>query len=261
MNARYYVPGVGRFASADSLVPAPANPQSLNRYSYVNNNPLNATDPSGHAVETVWDAANIIMGVGSLGYNLWNGNWGDAAWDAGGLVLDVGATAIPFLPGGAATAIKVGRSADNVVDAVNALDNVTDAVRAVDDIVDSADATRKTVSSYEIYWSQKRISPFTSDGLMLDDLSQSMAQGWKGDPLRVYRDATGRLVSLDNRRLTAAKILGIDVPIELVDPNSTEILRIIKKRDGAFDHIPITIRKNNIEDVLEVIGMQGEVLK
>ena len=48
MNARYYVPGVGRFASADSLVPAPANPQSLNRYSYVNNNPLNATDPSGH---------------------------------------------------------------------------------------------------------------------------------------------------------------------------------------------------------------------
>ena len=48
MNARYYLPGVGRFVSADSLVPDPANPQSFNRYSYVLNSPLNFTDPSGH---------------------------------------------------------------------------------------------------------------------------------------------------------------------------------------------------------------------
>ena len=53
-NARYYVPGIGRFASADTIVPDPANPQSYNRYSYVNNRPLNFTDPSGHcAVEGV----------------------------------------------------------------------------------------------------------------------------------------------------------------------------------------------------------------
>ncbi len=48
MNARYYVPSLGRFASADTIVPDPANPQSLNRYSYVNNNPLRFTDPTGH---------------------------------------------------------------------------------------------------------------------------------------------------------------------------------------------------------------------
>jgi RHS repeat-associated protein len=47
-NARYYVPGIGRFASADTIVPNPANPQSLNRYSYVRNSPLNFTDPTGH---------------------------------------------------------------------------------------------------------------------------------------------------------------------------------------------------------------------
>ena len=48
MRARYYVPGVGRFASADSIVPNPADPQSVNRYSYVYNNPMGFRDPSGH---------------------------------------------------------------------------------------------------------------------------------------------------------------------------------------------------------------------
>ena len=48
MNARFYVSGIGRFASADSVVPDPANPQSYNRYSYVENRPLVAVDPTGH---------------------------------------------------------------------------------------------------------------------------------------------------------------------------------------------------------------------
>jgi RHS repeat-associated protein len=38
-QARFYVPGIGRFASADTIVPNPANPQSFNRYSYVLNSP------------------------------------------------------------------------------------------------------------------------------------------------------------------------------------------------------------------------------
>jgi RHS repeat-associated protein len=37
-NARYYDPALGRFISADSIVPEPQNPQDLNRYSYVRNN-------------------------------------------------------------------------------------------------------------------------------------------------------------------------------------------------------------------------------
>ena len=48
MQARFYDPVAGRFLQPDSIVPDPANPQSLNRYSYVYNNPLTYTDPSGH---------------------------------------------------------------------------------------------------------------------------------------------------------------------------------------------------------------------
>ncbi|MCP4426770.1 MAG: RHS repeat-associated core domain-containing protein, partial [Chloroflexi bacterium] len=47
-NARYYDPAVGRFISADIIVPEPTSPQSLNRLAYVRNNPLNRVDPTGH---------------------------------------------------------------------------------------------------------------------------------------------------------------------------------------------------------------------
>ena len=49
--SRAYDPAIGRFVSPDSIVPAPGNPQSLNRYSYVYNNPLKYVDPSGHSAE------------------------------------------------------------------------------------------------------------------------------------------------------------------------------------------------------------------
>jgi RHS repeat-associated protein len=39
-NARYYDPNLGKFVSADTIVPNPANPQTFNRYAYVYNNPL-----------------------------------------------------------------------------------------------------------------------------------------------------------------------------------------------------------------------------
>jgi hypothetical protein len=35
----------------DSLIPDPSNPQSLNRYSYVENRPVNFNDPTGHQKE------------------------------------------------------------------------------------------------------------------------------------------------------------------------------------------------------------------
>ena len=47
-QARYFSPLLGRFISADPIVPDFSNPQSLNRYAYVYNNPLKYIDPSGH---------------------------------------------------------------------------------------------------------------------------------------------------------------------------------------------------------------------
>ena len=47
-GARFYSPRLGRFIQPDTIVPEPGNPQALNRYAYVNNNPLRYTDPTGH---------------------------------------------------------------------------------------------------------------------------------------------------------------------------------------------------------------------
>ena len=48
-GARFYSPRLGRFVSADTIVPQPEDPQALNRYAYVRNNPVIYRDPSGHA--------------------------------------------------------------------------------------------------------------------------------------------------------------------------------------------------------------------
>jgi RHS repeat-associated protein len=55
-GARYYDPKLGRFITPDTIVQAPSNPQTLNRYTYCNNNPVNLIDPTGHK----WKWSNII---------------------------------------------------------------------------------------------------------------------------------------------------------------------------------------------------------
>ncbi len=49
-GARYYDPVLGRFTRADPMMADAWNPQGLNRYAYVYNNPVRYTDPSGHCV-------------------------------------------------------------------------------------------------------------------------------------------------------------------------------------------------------------------
>jgi RHS repeat-associated protein len=49
MNARVYDSDIGRFLSADPVLQAPLDSQSYNRYSYVRNNPLKFTDPTGNS--------------------------------------------------------------------------------------------------------------------------------------------------------------------------------------------------------------------
>ena len=74
MNGRIYDPTIGRFLSVDPLVQEPQNLQNYNRYSYVQNNPLSLTDPSGFS---------FLGGIGK-----WLGkNWKQVTAVAVGVVL------------------------------------------------------------------------------------------------------------------------------------------------------------------------------
>ncbi|MCG8465443.1 MAG: hypothetical protein MI750_11400 [Xanthomonadales bacterium] len=50
MNGRVYDYNLGRFYSVDPFTQFPENSQSVNGYSYILNNPLSGTDPSGYTV-------------------------------------------------------------------------------------------------------------------------------------------------------------------------------------------------------------------
>ncbi|MDA1014983.1 MAG: hypothetical protein O3A00_11105 [Planctomycetota bacterium] len=62
VGLRYYDPAVGRFTTADPVLGHVFRPQSLNRYVYVENNPVNLLDPSG-AAWWEWMLGILIVAV------------------------------------------------------------------------------------------------------------------------------------------------------------------------------------------------------
>jgi RHS repeat-associated protein len=119
LNGRVYDPYVGRMLSADPVVGDPLNGQTWNRYSYVYNNPLAYTDPTGYCaicIPTIQPPARL--------------NW-LARHSIFGDILRVGITAVcvaigpacaPFAPlfAFSGSAIVAGLSGGNFTDAMRA---------------------------------------------------------------------------------------------------------------------------------------------
>ena len=114
------------------------NPQALNRYAYVDDNPLRYTDPSGHLADTLLDVGFIAGGfydICSHGLNRKNGL---------ALTADVGCALLPFVTGGglmvrAAThaddvskVARVAEHADETVEILSHADKAANAVRAAE---------------------------------------------------------------------------------------------------------------------------------
>ena len=62
MGGRTYNPVLGRFMQADPFIQAPSNLQNYNRYSYVLNNPMSYTDPSGYFFNKLFKGINKALG-------------------------------------------------------------------------------------------------------------------------------------------------------------------------------------------------------
>jgi len=90
--ARFYDPVIGYFIQPDTLIPQASASASYDRYAYVNGNPVNFNDPSGHCPLCVSAAIGAGIGavVGGVGYGIYIAvtgnefNWGQFALAAGG---------------------------------------------------------------------------------------------------------------------------------------------------------------------------------
>jgi RHS repeat-associated protein len=119
MNGRIYDPLIGRFMQADPIIQDPYLSQSYNRYSYVLNNPLSYTDPSGFSWWTTWrrpifaliaaivvpQLASYLMEAAAAGGS--TTLWTAAIADSGGIMVTSGASA-GLSAGGSAIAAMAG---------------------------------------------------------------------------------------------------------------------------------------------------------
>ncbi|MDK1312760.1 RHS repeat-associated core domain-containing protein [Pseudoalteromonas ardens] len=87
MNGRIYDADTGRFMQADPFIQAPSNLQNYNAYSYVLNNPLSYTDPSGYLFSALKNVnkklkpfTSLIVGVGLIYITGGAASWFASSW-------------------------------------------------------------------------------------------------------------------------------------------------------------------------------------
>jgi RHS repeat-associated protein len=110
MNGRVYDALVGRMISADPTVPDPMNAQAWNRYSYVGNDPLAFTDPSGFS----WLSSFFNSVV-----NFFTQNWRSIVQTVITAVLSLTPLG-PVLAAAAGAAIVTGLSGGNLAQMIRA---------------------------------------------------------------------------------------------------------------------------------------------
>ncbi len=81
MNGRVFDYNLGRFTGVDPFIQSPLNRQSLNPYSYILNNPLSGTDPTGYT--SCSDVSTSDKGSGSCTHTTSDGKEHDVDYKVG----------------------------------------------------------------------------------------------------------------------------------------------------------------------------------
>ncbi len=151
-NARYYDAALGRWLSQDPVFLSAmnpgeveeatqmshdnylGNPQTMNAYTYVANNPLKYKDYKGEFLDTVVDIGFIAYDLYKIGQALNNGQ--SIKGELGNLGLDLAGAALPGVTGLGMIA-RTAKAADKAADAVRVVkeaDKAVDVARTVNEV-------------------------------------------------------------------------------------------------------------------------------
>ena len=173
---------LGRFLTRDTWSGDPLGSQSQHRYSYVSNDPLTQTDPSGHCgIDAAFDLGFIGISAGMLV----SGPEKDRGTNALALGADIVGLAIPCATG-LGMLVRGGRVADNVADGLVA------ANRVAPDITGATTKIQRQMRSRG--WTSDQINEAFEGG------QQFLAEvKWNGrEATRYVHPETGRSVVIDD---------------------------------------------------------------
>lgn len=169
LSSRYYSPYLMHFTQPDTVLPNIYDPQQLNRYSYARNNPVKYVDPSGHAIDAIFDVGFILYDIKSL----FTDGWAHVGDNLVSLGLDAICAFIPVVTGGGMI-YRAGKTVDRVSDGIRFVDKTLDTSRVVDKTIDATKIVDRGIdikrSSEVISASEKMIS--VSSKSVLSEYSQ-----------------------------------------------------------------------------------------
>jgi len=248
-NARYYDSSLGRFASPDTIIPEQSQGvQAWDRYAYVNNSPIGNIDPSGHSLPLppCWLCGLTLSYASSSGL-----------FEEGGALNSVLDMAIPLAgdllyPGG----VDVDPLADTVTFA-SSEEYYSAQVNSIAafgvDVVPLEPFFPMTpfdgvIETKSVYYTQDSAKKLFSNGESWIDLAEGLGNGTIDPssipPIRIFKDANGKIWTLDNRRLAAFEYAGVDIPYTSITASTVqkESWKFTTQNGGAS----IRIRDTNI---------------
>ena len=249
--ARYYAPAQGRFTSPDEwaggIVDAYSggqvgkpgslpyadisDPQTINKYAYVRNNPLRFTDPDGHILDTLADAAFILYDLYTIAKE------GATKTNITALGADAAGLFIPFATGGGAV-VRSARAIDKGVDTLKASGKADDLRRLPQDINVNPQApsplpTNRPIgtSSTQNAAAQGEVRRMEAQGFVDIRVNQQQVNG-AGQRVGTNRPdvsgtnpSTGNRVNVEFDRSTSTRGVEHERRIRANDPQAEVILR------------------------------------
>jgi len=258
--SRWYDPSIGRFISEDPSAGRLSDPQSLNAYVYVGNLPTVRTDPTGAAwcpgseacngypilndqplsqdelnkITDPYDRETCIQNpLFCRGYGLTSDESTPTGEGVGtGDNAGTGDTSSPGGPGSGSA-----RSGEPASTTVTVQQGETPSIQV--------DTNIETIDPQTIRFTQDSVSRRFSDGRYLVDTANDLRTGRLSSEdipsIRVV-DFEGKLYSLDNRRLVAFQMAGVDVPVERVPFAGQYESEFWDKYSPIWDGLRIIIR-------------------